>query len=167
MGLMGEARAWVLLGLGLLGVVAAAWIFDRVMDFRANRPRVEHDDSPQVKQTRRATSGAAFALQQVFDPAVEHVIRAEQDARAEEDDSGRGNGDRGETPGSFQAALGAALMRSPVDLEEVRRVLAAARSAGHDWPALYDEAVHAALSERPYLAPSLPPPARVAPRDRM
>jgi hypothetical protein len=166
MGLAGEARAWMLLGFGFLGVVAAAWIFDRVMDFRVSRPRVDYDDSPQAKQTRLATSGAAFALQQVFDPGVEHVIRAEQDARAEEDDSGSGDGDRDETPGSFQAALGAALIRSPIDLEEVRRVLTAARSAGHDWRAHYDEAVYAALGERPYLASSLPPPARVAPRDR-
>lgn len=165
MGLAGELKPWILLGLGLLGLLAAAWVFDRVMEAVTSRPRVEDDDSPQAKRTRRATSGAAFALQQVFDPGIEHVIRAERDAQAEEDDSGSGEGDDADEPGSFLAALRETLERAPIDPEEVRRVLTAARRVGCDWRSLYDDATRAALAERPYLAPSLPPEARVTPRD--
>ena len=165
MGLAGELKPWILLGLGLLGLLAAAWVFDRVMEAVASRPRVEDDDSPQAKRTRRATSGAAFALQQVFDPGIEHVIRAERDAQAEEDDSGSGEGNDADEPGSFLAALMETLKRVPIDPEEVRRVLTAAQRAGCDWRPLYDEAVHDTLAALPSLAPTVPPTARVAPRE--
>jgi hypothetical protein len=164
-----EAGPWVVLGLGLLGFLAAVWVFDRVFPVLAARHRAaveenEDEDPDRAKARRRAASGAAFALQQAFDPGVEHVLRAERDARAEEADPAGGDDNDPPTADSFRAELLASLARAPIDPEEVRRVLTAARREGLDWRSLYDEAARASIAERPYLAPTIPPAPRVAPR---
>jgi hypothetical protein len=165
--MVSEARPWVLLGLGLMALVAAVWVFDRVFPALMNRWRPvggEEDDSSRSKARRRSVSGAAFALQQVFDPGIEHVIRAEQDAQAEEDDAGDPGDDPAATIDTLLADLAACLGRTPIEPEEIRTLLAEALRQGQDWQALYDEAVRLALDGRPYLAPMIPPAARVAPR---
>ena len=163
---MSEAMPWVGLAAGFLDLVGAAWAYDRVMDAYARRSRPRDADDDRAKARRRGTSGAAFALQQVFDPGVEHVIRAERDADYEDDDADPGDGDGPDlTPGQAEADLIAALGRVPIDPEEVRRLLASARRAGLDWRSAYDRAVGQTLADRPYLAPALPPAGRVAPRE--
>jgi hypothetical protein len=102
-------------------------------------------------------------LQQVFDPGIEHVIRAEQDAQAEEADPS-GGGEPELPIDTFRAELEACLGRVPIDPEEIRRVLASAERAGHHWQGLYDDSVAVVLADRPYLAPMIPPAPRVAPR---
>jgi hypothetical protein len=161
-----EAWAWAIPVLAVIGVILGAWVFAWVAGelTQANRWTDDDSDTERDKARRRGVSGAAFALQQVFDPGIEHVLRAERDAQAEEADPS-GGGDLPETPiEEFRTDLDASLAQQPIDPEEVRRLLASARRAGHDWRALYDESVRAVLAERPYLAPAIPPAARVAPR---
>jgi hypothetical protein len=162
---MSEATPWILLVLGLIGFLAAVWVFDRIMDAIARRPRpVEEPDSERAKAVRRSTSGAALAFQQVFDPGIEHVIRAERDAEEEEADPG-GDGDPPEAVVEIlRSDLLVALTRVPLQPEELRKVLAEAQREGLDWRSLYEEAVRATLADRPYLAPAMLPVSRVTPR---
>jgi hypothetical protein len=159
---MSEARPWIMLVLGVLGFLLAVWIYDRV----ASWPR-EADDAPDTDRARRrrhVASGTAFALQQVFDPGIEHVIRAERDAEAEVADPGEGGDEPEASIESHRSDLLAALNRAPIDPEELRRVLTSAAREGLDWRTLYEESVCLMLADRPYLAPTVPPPGRVAPR---
>jgi hypothetical protein len=169
---MSEAKPWIMLVLGVLGFLLAVWIYDRVASAIASRPRDADDatararapDTERAKRRRHVASGTAFALQQVFDPGIEHVIRAERDAEAEVADPG-GTGDEPEASiESHRSDLLAALDRTPIDPEELRRLLTSAAREGLDWRTLYDESVRLMLADRPYLAPNIPPPSRVAPR---
>ncbi len=89
-----EATPWITLILGVLGFLGAVWLYDRIASALASRPRIDDDPSP-----GRSITGAAFALQQIFDPGIEHVIRAENDL--EEDDADPGGG--GDDPPSSES----------------------------------------------------------------
>jgi len=160
-----EAWAWVIPVLAVAGVVMGAWVVERLVT-ALSRSSDEGDgaDTDRDKARRRATSGAALALQEVFDPGIEHVIRAERDAQAEEADPS-GGGEPEIPIDTFRADLEASLGRVPIDPEEIRRLLAAAERAGHDWRSLYEESVGAVVADRPYLAPMIPPASRIAPRE--
>jgi F0F1-type ATP synthase assembly protein I len=163
---MGGAKPWIMLVLGVLGFLLAVWIYDRLASAIASRPR-DVDDAPDTERARRrrhVASGTAFALQQVFDPGIEHVIRAERDAQAEVADPGEGGDEPEASIESYRSDLLAAFDRVPIDPEELRRVLTSAAREGLDWRTLYEESVRLMLADRPYLAPSIPPPTRVAPR---
>lgn len=103
-----------------------------------------------------------LALQQFVDPRAELILEADDEQAAED---GQGGGGPPVEPAALRAELDAALGRSPLDIEEIRAILARARDAGLDWRSLFDEAGRAAIAERPYLAPSLPPVSRVAPAE--
>jgi hypothetical protein len=150
---------WLVTALSLLGLVLALRGVGRMIA----ASRIPADPEHRAKAGRRSTSGAAFALQQVFEPGIEHVVRAEQDEPGEDDDES-GEGDRDDPIDTLLADLRASLGFTPVDPEEVRRILARAQREGRDWQALYEAAVRTELSERPYRAPFLPPPSKVAPR---
>ena len=92
-----------------------------------------------------------------------HVVRALQDARAEEADPSGGNDDEPPSPDTVLAEVIDVLNRAPVDVEEVRRRLTDASREGFDWRSIYEEAVVAVRAERPYLSPGIPPVSRVAP----
>ncbi len=158
-----EVKPWIVLGLGLLAALAAFWVFDRI-SARLARRRIDEDDDPRGERRRRAVSGAAFAFQQVFDPGIEHVLRAERDAKAEEADPSGGDDDDPPIE-SFRDELIALLGSSPVEIESIRNVLTAAHREGHDWRALYEDAVRALVEDQPYLAPAIPLATRVAPRN--
>jgi hypothetical protein len=116
--------------------------------------------SPVKERLRRGTGHALLGLQQFVEPSVDNIFQAQNvEQKDEEDDDGLGEGEE-----AIRSDLTAALGRSPVDVEEVRRHLAAAARAGLDWRSLYDQAVSDELRERPYRAPSIPPAGRVRPR---
>ena len=107
------------------------------------------------------TGHALLGLQGFIEPSVENVIQAQNvEQRDEEDGDGLGVDEE-----VLRSDLAGALGRSPVDIEEVRRHLAAAARAGLDWQSLYEQSVAAELRERPYRAPSMPPMRRVRPRE--
>jgi hypothetical protein len=163
---MGEAKPWILLVLGVLGFLLAVWVYDRVASLIASRSTAPDEalDSKSAKRIRRATSGAALGLQQVFDPGIEHVIRAEQDAESDEADPGGGGDDSGPSIELYQSDLMNALAAIPIDPEEVRRILSSAARERLDWRELYEESTQRILADCPYLAPSVPPVSRVMPR---
>src|SRR5262249_8839054 len=100
----------------MLTLVLALWVVDRLIS-AARRPITSAD--PRDKARRRSTAGAAFALQQIFEPGTEHVVRTEQDEHSEDDDVS-GDGDLDTAVEMLMADVRAALGRSPVDPEEVR-----------------------------------------------
>jgi len=61
------------------------------------------------------------------------------------------------------ASLRAALGADPINLEEVRSLLALAKRGGLDWERLYEEAVRELAFARPERAGLLPPSGAVAP----
>ena len=160
---------WSLPVLALAGVLFAFWACDQVIHSFTSRDSEDEDDEEDVdagpaKARRRAVTGAAFALQEIFDPGIAHVVRAQQDAHVEEADPAGGDDDEIRSPESFHEEIVAALAREPIDVEEVRRILTESQRADHDWREVYERAVTAVRGERPYLAPGLPPSGRVAPR---
>lgn len=151
---VGLGTAGVVIVLIILGVL----VWGRLERREPARQRLED-------RARRSGGNALLVLEEFIAPRVEHVIEARQE-RLEEDDQG----DPGDIPievseASIQDDLRASLGRSAIDPEEVRRHLASARRAGLDWRRLFDEAIRAEQTARPYRAPALPPLARVAPRD--
>jgi hypothetical protein len=150
---LGPLALPVLLALG----AAAVFGLDRLVRWMQRRGWIDLGH----ERPRRGVGHAMLGLQEFVDPGVEHVLAAEN--REQKDDADH-PGDE-DDPDLLRADLAASLGRSPIDTEEVRRHLAAARRAGLDWRALFDEAVHAELAARPYRAPSLPPIGRVAPRE--
>jgi hypothetical protein len=115
---------------------------------------------PSGERVRRGTGRAILGLQQFIEPSVEYVIRAENVEQVEEDDPEADGDDAGAIRDDLSASLG----RSPIDPEEVRRLLTRAARSGLDWEGLYDEAVRSELGSRPFRAPSIPPAWKVAPR---
>jgi hypothetical protein len=125
------------------------------------RARKDRKVPPTKERLRRGTGHALLGLQQFIEPSVQHIFAAQNvEQKDEEGDDGLG-----EDEDLIRADLAEALGHSPVDIEEIRRHLAAAARAGLDWRTVYEEAVSAELRERPYRAPSMPPPRRVRPRE--
>jgi hypothetical protein len=116
---------------------------------------------PARESIRRGSGNAMLGLQQFIEPSVEYVFQAQNVEQKDEDDDEGEGGDED----AVRADLTEAMSRTPVDADEVRRHLAAAARMGLDWKTLFDQAVAAELSERPYRAPSIPPRRRVAPRE--
>jgi hypothetical protein len=112
------------------------------------------------ERVRRGTGHAMLGLQEFIEPSVEYVFQSENLEHSEVDDI--------ETDGdglaSVRQDLSTCLGHTPIDPEEVRRLLTRASRAGLDWRELYEEAVHSELASRPFRAPSIPPVWRVAPR---
>jgi len=147
----------------IAGVLIAFWACDRVIHSLSSR-HGDDDESESAKTRRRGVTGAAFALQQVFDPGIEHVIKAQRDAEEDEADPAGGDDDEPAPIESYFDEVVEALIRSPIDTEEIRRLLTDADRDGHDWRELYAKAVENVEAERPFLAPKLPPVSRVSPR---
>jgi hypothetical protein len=116
---------------------------------------------PSRDRVRRGVGHAMLGMKEFLEPSVEYVYQAENVEQAEEDDHDAS----GDGPAAILDDLAASLGRDPIDPEEVRRHLAAARRVGLDWRGAFDQAVRDELAARPYRAPSIPPVWRVAPRD--
>jgi hypothetical protein len=140
------------------GIVAVGFVWVVTVLGRAGKDR---EDSPAKERLRRGTGHALLGLQQFVEPSVEHVFQAQNvEQKNEEGDDGLGEDEQ-----LIRSDLAEALGHSPVDIEEIRRPLAAAARAGLDWRTVYEEAVAAELRDRPYRAPSIPPAGRVRPRE--
>jgi hypothetical protein len=140
----------------LLAFAALAFGLDRLIRWMRSAVWL----APPTKQNARKSVGhAMLGLQQFIDPRTEHIVEAQH---VEEKAEGGLSGDP-DDEAIVRSSLADALRQSSVSAEEVRRCLAAAVRAGLDWKIVYDEATRAELLARPYRAPSLPPPARVAP----
>ena len=140
------------------GIVAVGLIGVRAILGRLGK---DTSGSPAKERLRRGTGHALLGLQQFIEPSVEHVFQAQNvEQKDEEDDDGLGEDEE-----AIRSDLAEALGRTPVDIEEVRRHLAAAARAGLDWKVIYQEAVATELRERPFRSPSIPPAGRVRPRE--
>jgi len=116
---------------------------------------------PGKERVRRGTGHALLGLQEFIEPSVEYIVQAQNvEQKEEEDDEGLG-GDEA----AIRSDLAAAIGRTPIDLEEIRRHLSSAARSGMDWKALFEQAVGDELRERPFRAPCIPPVRRVAPRE--
>jgi hypothetical protein len=117
---------------------------------------------PKKESVRRGAGNALLGLQQFVEPSVEYIFQSQNvEQREEDDDEGQG----GDDEEAVHSGLAEALAQTPIDVEEVRRQLAAARRLGLDWRAIFNQAVADELRERPFRAPSMPPARRVAPRE--
>jgi hypothetical protein len=140
------------------GIVATGLVWVVTILGRSRRDR---KPSSVKERVRRGTGHALLGLQQFVEPSVEHIFAAQNvEQKDEEDDDGLGGDEE-----AIRSDLADALGRTPVDLEEIRRHLAAAARAGLDWKALFEQAVNAELQERPFRAPSMPPVRRVTPQE--
>jgi hypothetical protein len=126
----------------------------------ASRDR-KGDRKAAPERTRRAGGHALLALREFIEPGIEHVEQVAEERRREDDQEGDDGNSPSET--GLRNELLASLSHSPVDRQEVRRLLTTARRAGFDWRRLYAEAVEAVLTAQPYQAPFLPPIERVTP----
>jgi hypothetical protein len=140
-----------------LGWFLAGGLIFTLTLLRLNRRRRLDGDG---ERARRGAGHAMLGLQQFIQPSVEFIFQAENAEQKEEDD-----GDAIEH-GSEEiiADLAMSLRHQRVDHEEVRRHLASAQRSGLDWRELFEQAVRAELTARPFRAPMLPPVWRVAPR---
>jgi hypothetical protein len=140
------------------GIVAAGLIM-----IAAILSRTGHKNLPEKNKERLRRGGghAMLGLQEFIAPSVEYVFQAQNVEQKEEDDDEGLGGDGA----AIRSDLAEALSRTTLDNEEIRRHLSAARRAGIDWKALYEQAVAVELRDRPFRAPSIPPARRVAPRD--
>jgi hypothetical protein len=146
-----EERLLIFAGIVAIGAIVVTTLYGRM----------ERKVAPGKERTRRATGNALLGLREFIEPSVEYVFQAQNvEQKEEEDDEGLGGDEE-----AIRSDLALALSRSPVDPEEVRRHLSAAARAGMDWQALFEQAAADELRERPFRAPSLPPPYRVAPRE--
>ena len=107
------------------------------------------------KRPTSSPAGCWVAMHQLLEPGVKHVVQVGHQRRQQED--------QGERKTRLFTNLLAALDSTPVDVEEIRLYLAAARAAGLDWRALYEEALRVQLSVRPEQAGLFPSPDEVAP----
>ena len=112
------------------------------------------------ERTRRGAGHAMLGLQEFIEPSVEFIFQAENAEQKEEDE---GNALESEQD-AIIADLAVSLGRERVDHEEVRRHLASAQRSGLDWRELFEQAVGAEVTARPFRAPAMPPIWRVAPR---
>jgi hypothetical protein len=139
-----------------IGTVAAVLLALAVILHWMDRKKV-----PSKEHLRRGTGNAMLVLQEFVEPSIEYVVQAKNvEQKEEEDDDGLGEDEHE----AICSDLAEALSQTPIDLDEVRRHLAAAARSGLDWSALFERAVHLELQERPFRAPLIPPPWRVAPR---
>src|SRR4051794_9983545 len=106
-----EHWLWLLPVLVLAGGFLAFWACDQVIHSFTSRPE-DDEESDSAKSVRRGVTGAAFALQEVFDPGIAHVIHAQQDVRAEEADPAGGD-DELSAPEAIFEALVKALVSVP------------------------------------------------------
>lgn len=139
----------VLACLGILGLTLALRALQRRQLVELSKGRV-----------RRGTGHAMLGLQEFIEPSVEYVFQAENAEQKQEEDLESDD----EEAGAILEDLSMALGRTPIDPEEVRRLLTKAARAGLDWYELYEEAVRSELGSRPFKAPAIPPTWRVAPR---
>ncbi|MHC5538082.1 hypothetical protein ACYOEI_07610 [Singulisphaera rosea] len=136
-------------------LVSVAYLLAKYFEHASGRKRSA------TTQVRRGVGNALLGLQGFVEPSVEYIVQAQNvEQKDEEGDDGDG-GDEAE----IRSDLGTALERTPVDLEEVRRHLAAASRLGLEWKAVFEDAVAAEVQKCPYRSPSMPPVWRVAPRE--
>lgn len=114
-----------------------------------------------LERVRRSAGNAMLVFQEFTDPRIEHVIEAQQEHVEDDEEAGDDGGEIDET--ELHEELVGMLGENEVDRSEVRRLLTRAQRAGLDWRASYERATANVLADRPYLAPRMPPPARVAP----
>jgi hypothetical protein len=143
---------WHLLvvGLAALAVVAALYGLDRLGLWLEDRGWLYY-------RWKRPTSSPAscwVAMQRFLEPGVKHVAQVGQERHGEDADASKER---------LMAVLLACLDATPVNTDEVRLCLAAARRQGLDWRGLYEEAVGVQQSARPDMVSSLPSPDDVAP----
>jgi hypothetical protein len=141
---------WSAIGLAAVGLGFLLWGLDRLGLWLEARGWLYY----RKKQPTSSPMSALFALQKVIEPQVEHVIAVKEENRR---DAG---GD-----GLVLANLRDGLRATPVNREAIRAYLEAANRQGLDWRRLYNEAVHAELTERPDRGALIPPLEEVAPRD--
>ena len=146
-----DLRDGLLWGLAALGVLAAFFGLDRLCLWLERRGWLYY----RKKRPTRSPAGCWVAMHQLLEPGVKHILQVGQQRRQEED--------QGERKARLFANLLAALDSTPVNVEEIRLYLAAARGAGLDWRAVYEEALRVQLSVRPEQAGLLPSPDEVAP----
>jgi hypothetical protein len=149
--------------LNFAGIVAVGVIVLVLVLGRRDRKDVPATDRPgdrSKERVRRGAGNALLGLQGFIEPSVEHIFQVQNvEQKDEEDDNGLGWDED-----AIRSDLAESLGRTPVDPEEVRRHLAVAARAGLDWKSVFEEAVENELRERPFRAPYIPPPRRVAPR---
>jgi hypothetical protein len=139
----------------LAGLVAVA-----MFGLALSRGWLGRKDQKTADRVRRGMGNALLGFQEFVEPSVEYIFQAQNvEQKDDEEDDGLGVDEE-----ALRSSLAEAMSRSPIDHEEVRRYLTAARRAGLDWKALFEQAVADELKERPYRAPSMPPGRRVAPR---
>jgi hypothetical protein len=141
---------WLAIGLAAVGLGFLLWGLDRLGLWLEARGWLYY----RKKQPTSSPMSALFALQKVIEPQVEHVIVAKDQKRR---DAG--------SDGLVLANLRDALRATPVNREAIRAYLEAADRQGLDWRRLYNEAVHAELTQRPDRAAFILPLEEVAPRD--
>jgi hypothetical protein len=139
-------------------VLACLGVLALVLTLKAMQRRRWVDLSQE--RVRRGTGHAMLGLQEFVEPSVEYVFQAQNVENTAEEDLQADGDDTGAIRDDLSVSLGL----SPIDPEEVRRLLTRAARAGLDWEGLYDEAVRCELRSRPFRAPSIPPAWRVAPR---
>jgi hypothetical protein len=125
---------WVLVG---VGVIAALLGVDRFCLWLEAHGWLYY----RHKKPSSSPASAWVALQQFVEPGVKHVIEVK--------DHQREQGDLGEEKDTFLRILLAIFKSTPVNPEEIRSCLAAARRAGVDWKMLYEEAAQAHRAVRP------------------
>ena len=142
---------WIICGVVVLAIPAALFGLDRLCLWLEERGWLYY-------RKRKPTSSAAsawVAMQQFIEPGVKHVVQVKQEQRNERD--AEGNKDR------LLATLLAILDSIPINSEQIRYCLAAAKRAGLDWKGLYEEAVRVQLSVRPAQAALIPSAEQVEP----
>jgi hypothetical protein len=141
---------WLAGGLAVCGLAAALYGLDRLGLWLEDRGWLYY----RRKQPSSSPLSALVALHRFIEPGLRHVVATER---------GGGQQDREAAKERLLARLLACLAGLPVNHEEVRLCLAAARAAGLDWERLYDEAVQVQRSARPDRAHAIPAAEDVAP----
>ena len=137
--------------LALLAVAAALFGLDRLGRWLEDRGWLYY------RRKRPSSSPLSMwvAMQQFVEPGVKHVCEVGQEPKDEE---------RQDRKQRLTSGLLACLEADPVNAEQVRLYLAAARNAGWDCEPFYAEAVRHHLAARPERAALMPRPEDVMPR---
>jgi hypothetical protein len=146
-----SALHWLAGVLALVDLLTALYWLDRLCLWLEARGWLYY----RHKKPESSPASAWVAMQQFIEPGVKHVreVREERQVEGDEEASRRW------LVASLRAALGA----DPINLEEVRSLLALAKRGGLDWERLYEEAVREVVLGRPESAGHLPPVEAVAP----
>ena len=158
---MSEAKPWILLTLGVVVFLSAIWIYDRVAG--ASHDVRETLTTPPQRLGVEPFQEGPLLFSRCSTRALSMLSAPQNDAESEDADPGGGSDDTVQPLASYESDLLEALERSPVDPTEIRRLLTAAACEGHDEQALYQETLRRFVGARPYLVPTIPPWARVAP----